>query len=153
MKNLRMLEPIACSKSIKPAYTLARVCPPGARARLPPPPPLATLCTFTWMASTFTVLLLDGWATRRTLKFAFENSDGVHVRPHLSEEPPSVTTASKVVSVGDVRIVGIVAVVEIPPFHESSTSIVPAAVEPESSSFTLMPVIRLVLGMENPKPP
>src|SRR5512146_399708 len=100
------------------------------------------------MASTFTVLP-EGLATRRTLKLASEKSVGLQLLPQVSDELPRVTTASEVVRVGEVSTV----VVEVPPSEERATETVPAAVEPESSSLTEMPLIVFVPGIEKPKVP
>ena len=55
----------------------------------------------------------------RTLKLASLNSDGAQVRPQSSAEPPRTTVRSVVLS----TVSALDAVQDVPPSHESSTSI------------------------------
>ena len=73
---------------------------------------------------------------RRTRKLALLKSFLLHeARPHLSLLLPRVTIASLVVRVGVV----LDALHELPPSQDSCAAMVPAAVEPESSSLIVMP--------------
>ena len=87
-------------------------------------------------------MFAEGVPDTCTTKFAFENSLGLQLLPQRSDIPPSDTTPSVAVSVGVVLVV-----VQVdPPFHESATLIVPAAVVPDTSIFTSIPWIVSVPG-------
>ena len=70
--------------------------------------------------------------------------------PHVSLGPPTLYTMSLPESVG--VAFAVVHEHEVSQFHPSAISKVPAAVEPEASTFTLIPCMVLEPGIERPKP-